>query len=110
MNQANFRLWYDAGNIFYYSQGKLNPVDDAASVDGLVAGMSVKDYRPPKNVDVTPGTGQVDFARVLAVLKRGGFTAGPLVVETLAPGDPAATLGEAKKARAFLEQLVAALP
>jgi sugar phosphate isomerase/epimerase len=106
VGKRNFRLWYDPGNIFYYSDGKLDPVDDAATVDGLVIGMSVKDYLPPKNVDVTPGTGKVDFPGVMARLKKGGFTRGPLIVETLARGDLPATLREAKKARAFLEQLI----
>ncbi|MBE3070693.1 MAG: sugar phosphate isomerase/epimerase [Planctomycetes bacterium] len=105
VGHANFRLWYDPGNIFYYSDGGLNPVDDAATVDGLVVGMSVKDYRHPKNVDVTPGSGQVDFASVLARLKKGGFARGPLVVETLARGDLAQTLAQAKQARECLERL-----
>ena len=102
----NFRLWYDPGNIFYYSDGKLDPVDDSATVDGLVAGVSVKDFRLPKEVMVTPGTGQVDFPRVLANLKKGGFARGPLIIECLARGDdPAKVTAEAKKARQFLERL-----
>ena len=68
--------------------------------------MCVKDYKHPKDVMVTPGDGQVDFAKVLARLKKGGFTSGALVVETLARGDLKKTLAEAKKARAFLEKLV----
>jgi len=106
VGHKNFRLWYDPGNIFYYSDGQLDPVADAATVDGLVVGMSVKDYKHPKDVLVTPGTGKVDFPAVMATLKQGGLTHGPLVVETLAPGDLAGTLEEAKKARAFLENLV----
>jgi len=106
VGHPNFRIWYDPGNIFYYSEGELDPVDDAATVDGLVVGMCIKDYQHPKEVMVTPGTGQVDFARVMARLKQGGFTHGALVVECLAPGDPAQTLAEAKKARVFVESLV----
>jgi sugar phosphate isomerase/epimerase len=105
VGHANFRIWYDPGNIFYYSDGKLDPVADAATVDGLVVGMCVKDYRHPRNVTVTPGTGQVDFPKVLARLRKGGFRRGPLIVETLAPGDLDATLAEATKARRFLEDL-----
>ena len=105
VGHKNFRIWYDPGNILYYSEGKLDPVDDAATVDGLVIGMCIKDYKHPKNVAVTPGTGQVDFHAVLARLKEGGFTAGPLVVECLDPGDLKQTLAEAKKTRQFLEQL-----
>jgi sugar phosphate isomerase/epimerase len=102
----NFRIWYDPGNIFYYSDGKLDPVTDAATVDGLVVGMCIKDYKHPKEVMLTPGTGQVDFPKVMAHLAKGGFTKGPLVVECLARGDLAQTLAEAKKARRFVEELV----
>jgi sugar phosphate isomerase/epimerase len=106
VGHPNLRLWYDPGNIFYYSEGRRDPVDDAATVDGLVAGMSVKDFTPPKEVNVTPGTGRVDFPKVMARLRQGGFTGGPLVVECLARGDLAFTLAEAKRARLFLEELM----
>ncbi len=105
VHHSSFRLWYDPGNIFYCSDGKLDPVDDAAMVDGLVAGMSVKDYLLPKEVLVTPGTGRVDFRQVFSRLRKGGFTAGPLVVECLAKGDAKAVTAEAIKARRFLENL-----
>jgi len=105
VGHKNFRIWYDPGNIYYYSDGKLDPVDDAATVDGLVVGMCIKDYKHPKDVAVTPGTGQVDFPKVLARLKEGGFKRGALVVECLEPGDLGKTLAEAKKARHFLEEL-----
>jgi sugar phosphate isomerase/epimerase len=106
VGKENFGVWYDPGNVFFYSDGKLNPIDDAASVDGLVRGMSIKDYRHPKRVDVTPGTGQVDFPAVMARLKKGGFTSGSLVIECLDPGDRKTLVGEATKARKFVEQLV----
>ena len=106
VGHKNFGLWYDPGNIFYYSDGALNPVDDAATVNGLVSGMSVKDYRQPKIVDLTPGTGMVDFPKVMERLRAGGFASGPLIIECLTPGDPAQLLAEAKKAKAFVEQLV----
>ena len=105
VGHKNFRLWYDPGNIFYYSDGQRDPVDDATTVDGLVVGMSVKDFRPPKEVMVTPGTGKVDFARVLARLKQGGFTGGPLLVECLERGELAHVTAEGRKARQFLEEL-----
>jgi sugar phosphate isomerase/epimerase len=107
VGHACFGLWYDPGNIFYYSEGKIDPVDDAATVDGLVVGMSVKDFRLPKEVNLTPGTGQVNFARVLARLQQGGFRQGALVVECLAPGDLPALAREAEKARRFVESILA---
>ena len=105
----NFKLWYDPGNIFYYSDGALDPVDDAATVNGLVVGMSVKDFLPPKEVMVTPGTGRVDFPTVFRRLQRGGFKGGPLVVECVSRPDPThlgAITAEARKAREFLAQVV----
>jgi sugar phosphate isomerase/epimerase len=102
----NFGLWYDPGNIFYYSDGKLDPVDDSATVDGLVVGMSIKDFKPPKEVLVAPGTGRVNFRQVLAHLKQGGFRSGPMIVECLARGDTSSQVtAEAQKARQFLEEL-----
>jgi sugar phosphate isomerase/epimerase len=105
VGHKNFRLWYDPGNIYYYSDGKINPVDDAADVDGLVVGMSVKDFRMPKDVNVTPGTGMVDFRGVMARLGQGGFKKGPLIVECLAVGDVTSVNAEARKARLFLEEV-----
>jgi sugar phosphate isomerase/epimerase len=106
----NFRIWYDPGNIFYYSDGKLDPVDDCPSVDGLVAGVSMKDFLPPKEVLVTPGTGRVNFQKVIEKLWRGGFKKGPLVIECLARGELSQVIGEAKQARRFVEGLIKGLP
>lgn len=106
VGHKNFGLCYDPGNILYYSDGKLDPVDDSAAADGLMFGMCVKDYRAPKDVMLTPGTGQVDFPKVFARLRRGGFTRGPLIVEGLTPGDAAQLTAEARKARQFVTALV----
>jgi sugar phosphate isomerase/epimerase len=106
VHHKNFTIWYDAGNIFFYSSGKLNPVDDAPTIDGLVTGWCIKDYRYPNRVDMTPGEGQVDFRAVFARVKKGGFTHGPLVVETLSSGDQSHVLAEAKKARQFVENMI----
>ncbi len=109
VGHPNFGVWYDPGNIFYYSEGRLDPVEDCASVDGLVVGMSVKDFRPPREVMVTPGTGRVDFPKVLGRLRAGGFKSGPLVVECVERGTIEETTAEARAARLFLEKLVVEL-
>ncbi len=106
VGNKNFRIWYDPGNIFYYSDAKLDPIDDAPTVNGLVVGMSIKDYHHPKEVLITPGTGQVNFPRVMELLKAGGFKSGALVVECLKVGELPQLLAEAKKARAFVEGLM----
>ena len=115
----NFTLWYDPGNVFFYSKGKIDPVDDAARVDGLVHhGMCVKDFDMTRrkgglapDVLVTPGKGKVDFRRVMSALIKGGFRGGDLVIETLAPGDGSLQhlAAEAKAARRFLSGLIESL-
>lgn len=114
VGHKNFTLWYDPGNIFYYSDGKLDPVDDAPSVADLVTGMCIKDFtmlqsdgKAVKEVMLAPGTGRVDFPAVVAALKKGGFTTGPLVIECLARGELPEMLAGAKRARKFVEQLLA---
>lgn len=102
-----FTIMYDPGNVLYYSDGKVNPLVDCEALRSMVTSLSVKDYRHPKDVALTPGTGQVDFPALLKRLRAGGFTHGLLRVETVKPGDPAQTLAEAKKAKAFIERLVA---
>jgi sugar phosphate isomerase/epimerase len=113
VGHRNFTLWYDPGNIYYYSDGRLDPVDDLPTVDGLVTGMCVKDFtmsekdgEVTKDVLVNPGDGMVDFTAVVNGLKKGGFTSGPLVIETLARGELPELLSAARKARQFVETLV----
>jgi sugar phosphate isomerase/epimerase len=120
VGHPNFSLWYDPGNIFYYSDGKLDPVEDAGTVDGLVReGMCIKDFvmweenaKIQKDVWVTPGKGRVNFLAVLRRLRQGGFVAGDLVIECISRPDPRDTeklLAEAKSAREFVEAVVAQL-
>ncbi len=119
VGHKNFSLWYDPGNIFFYSNGELDPVDDSTTVDGLVTvGISVKDFDmvdkdgvPTRDVQLTPGTGRVDFGKVLANLRKGGFTSGHLVIECVARTDDSlpAILAEAKRAREFVEGVVSGM-
>ena len=107
VDHPNFQLWYDPGNIFYYSGGYLNPTKDVDSVDDIIKGMCVKDFKPPKQVVLTPGTGDVDFPILFAKLKMSGFTAGPLVIECLDEGDLDSKLEQAQKAKSYLEKMLA---
>ncbi len=114
VGHPNFSLWYDPGNIYFYSDGKLDPVEDAATVDGLVReGMCIKDFvlstdgdRVSKDVWVTPGAGKVNFLAVLRRLRQGGFRQGDLVIECINRPDPQnlqQLLSEARVARQFME-------
>ena len=87
VGHKNFGIWYDPGNIFFYSDGKVDPVDDVPG-GRPDRGHEHQGFQAPKEVMVTPGTGKVNFREVLARARKGGFTRGPLVVECL---DRAAT-------------------
>jgi sugar phosphate isomerase/epimerase len=106
VDHRNFRLWYDPGNILYYSDGKRQPLEDVLEIDGLVVGMSVKDFQAPKQVEVTPGTGLVNFPALFARMQLGGFRRGLMMVECTAGRDFAEVTKEAQKARRYVESLV----
>jgi sugar phosphate isomerase/epimerase len=108
INHPNFSIWYDAGNIIYYT-GK-DPVTELESIAKYVTGFCAKDCAAPKaDVMVQLGSGKVDFARVFSVLKAAGFN-GPIMLEGSDPGKSAAeATANAKANREFLERTIAAL-
>lgn len=105
VGHKNFTLWYDPGNIYFYSNGEINPVNDVVDVADILTGMCVKDFRMPRDVNVTPGTGMVDFPELFTRMRKGGFKSGPLVVECLNTGDNAYLISEARKTREYLEEI-----
>ena len=119
VGHENFSLWYDPGNIFFYSKGEIDPVDDAAEVAGLVkVGMCIKDFDMVRkngelapDVWITPGKGRVDFPRVLARLMKGGLRGGALVIETISRGEGALPeiLAEVRIAKTYVESVVSGL-
>jgi sugar phosphate isomerase/epimerase len=106
VGHKNFKLWYDPGNIYFYSNGEINPVDDIVDVADILTGMCIKDFRMPRDVNVTPGTGMVDFPVLFTRMREGGFKKGPLMIETLDTGDNAFLISEARKAREYIEGLI----
>ena len=106
IGHKNLKLWYDPGNVMFFSAGKVNPVEDAEALDGVVVGMAVKDFRLPRTVMVTPGTGLVDFPALIPRLEKGGFQSGPLIIECVEEGDFSFIKNEAIKAREFIEGIV----
>lgn len=80
-----FGIWYDPGNIQYYTGD--DPVADVDDLVGRVSGCCVKDCtgsHPAGNgaVNLLPGDGEVDLATVFGKLLSGGFD-GPCHVECL---------------------------
>jgi sugar phosphate isomerase/epimerase len=108
VGHPNFRIWYDAGNIIYYT-GK-DPLEELKPIVKHVTGFCAKDCGEPKgDVMIQFGAGKVDFAAVFGLLKSAGF-AGPVMVECCAIGEtPEATGHNARANREFLEKVLAAL-
>jgi sugar phosphate isomerase/epimerase len=106
--QPNFKIWYDAGNIIYYT-GK-DPLSELDPIAKYVTGFCAKDCAAPKAEVMSQfGTGKVNFTAVFAKLKAAGFN-GPVMVEGIkVGGTPAETTANARANREFLEKSLAAL-
>jgi sugar phosphate isomerase/epimerase len=102
----NFKIWYDAGNIIYYT-GK-DPIEELKPIARHVTGFCAKDCAAVKSdVMIQFGTGKVDFAGVFGVLKSAGFD-GPIMVECCKVGTNAEETGaNARANRTFLEDVLA---
>ncbi len=106
VQHQNFRIWYDAGNIIYYT-GK-NPVEELKPIAPYVTGFCAKDCGAVSgDVMIQFGAGKVDFAAVFGTLKGAGFE-GPIMVECCKVGATAEeTMANARANRRFLEQVLA---
>jgi sugar phosphate isomerase/epimerase len=106
VRHPNFKIWYDAGNIIYYT-GK-DPVEELKPIAQHVTGFCAKDCAAPKSdVMIQFGAGKVDFLSVLRTLKGAGFN-GPLMVECCKVGATAEeTMINSRANRTFLEQVLA---
>ncbi len=106
VNHPNFKVWFDAGNIIYYT-GK-DPVTELKPIAKYVTGFCAKDCASQKSpVMIQFGTGKVDFKAVFTVLKAAGFN-GPVMIECTAPADSAELVtANAVANRKFLEEVFA---
>ena len=96
-----FGVCYDPGNIYYYTGEKAE--EDLPRVVEHVRAMCIKDELGGKHgeVMITPGTGLVDFDRILSILKDAGFS-GPCWVECVGGTSLEEINAEARKARDFV--------
>ena len=104
----NFKIWYDAGNIIYYT-GK-DPIEEFKPIAEHVTGFCAKDCGAPKgDVMIQFGTGKVNFAAMFRAMKSAGFS-GPLMVECCQIGaTPQETMANARANREFLERTLASV-
>ena len=105
VGHANFKVWYDAGNILHYT-GK-DPALEAQAIAKHVTGFCAKDCAGLRGeVMMQLGAGKVDFKAVLGKLKSAGFQ-GPILVEGIKVGaTPAETTANARANRELLERVV----
>jgi len=105
---ANFKIWYDAGNIVYYT-GK-DPLTELEPIAKHVTGFCAKDCPAPRGEVMSQfGTGKVDFKAVFAKLKSVGFN-GPIMVEGVKVGATAdETTANARANREFLEKVLVSI-
>jgi sugar phosphate isomerase/epimerase len=108
VNHRNFKIWYDAGNIIYYT-GK-DPIEELKPIAQHVTGFCAKDCPGVRGEVMSQfGTGKVDFAGVFKALKAAGFK-GPIMVEGVKVGaTPEETTANARANREFLEKVLAAV-
>jgi sugar phosphate isomerase/epimerase len=106
VGHPNFKIWYDAGNIIYYT-GK-DPIEELKPIAQHVTGFCAKDCGAVKgDVMIQFGTGKVDFAGVFGAMKAAGFD-GPIMVECCKVGTTAEeTMANARANREFLEAVLA---
>lgn len=106
VGHPNFKVWYDAGNIIYYT-GK-DPLAELDPIARHVTGLCAKDCPRPKGEVMSQfGTGKVDFKALFAKLKAAGFN-GPIMVEGVQVGaTPQQTTANARANREFLEKTLA---
>jgi sugar phosphate isomerase/epimerase len=105
VNRPNFKVWYDAGNIIYYT-GK-DPVEELKPIVQYVTGFCAKDCSGEKGeVMIQFGAGKVDFIAVFKELKKAGFN-GPTFVECAGGRTFAEVTEDARANRLFLEKVFA---
>jgi len=106
INHPNLGIWYDAGNILYYT-GK-DPLVEMEPIISRVTAFTAKDCAG-KGAEVMTqlGTGKVDFLAHFRRLQKAGFK-GPIMLEGCAVGKTAAeTTANARANREFLEKTLA---
>ncbi|HEY3863095.1 MAG TPA: sugar phosphate isomerase/epimerase [Verrucomicrobiae bacterium] len=107
VNRPNFKIWYDAGNIIYYTAK--DPVEELKPVAQYVTGFCAKDCGEKEgNVMIQFGEGKVDFLGVYRELKKAGFS-GPSYVECAGGKTLAEVTAGARANRLFLENIMTSL-
>ena len=104
---------YDAGNVMDYLD--VDPLGDIEKCASEIRSFCIKDHRNwPQDQDCGPGLGEIDHYRLLHWVARTGLTM-PLACENIfapvvaRPADPEGVDRLARRAREFLEYVIAAV-
>ena len=104
---------YDAGNVMDYLD--VDPIPDIKTCAEVVRSFCIKDHRNfPKDEDCGPGFGEIDHYRLLHPVSMTGRDL-PLCCENISapvippPADPTGVDALARRAREFLEVVIAGL-
>ncbi len=106
IDSPSFSIWYDPGNILHYTNSK--PEQDVGTIAKHVTGVCIKDCdlsTKQRDVMITPGDGDVDFAQVLGILQRAGFC-GPCLIETVGGTTPEEITTQGSRAVAFVRKVL----
>jgi sugar phosphate isomerase/epimerase len=113
LNDLNVKVCYDAGNVMDYLN--IDPIPDLKQSVDQVRSFCIKDHRNvPKDEDCGPGYGSIDHYQLLAPVAFAG-RALPLCCENIfppllpMPATPAGVDTLARRAREFLETVIAGL-
>jgi sugar phosphate isomerase/epimerase len=113
VNDDGVKISYDAGNVMDYH--KIDPLPDIRKCVAEVRSFCIKDHRlVPKDQDCGPGFGEIDHYKLLAPVAFTGRVM-PLCCENIfapllpRPTEPEAIDTLARRAREFLEVVVAGL-
>jgi len=107
VGRPNFKIWYDAGNIIYYT-GK-DPLEELKPIVQYVTGFCAKDCAQLHgDVMIQLGRGKVNFAAVFGALRDAGFV-GPVFMECCGGKTFDQVTKGAQLNREFLEKTIGAL-
>jgi sugar phosphate isomerase/epimerase len=113
VDHPNVQVNYDAGNVMDYLD--LDPIPDIEKCAKEIRSFCIKDHRNwPADQDCGPGYGEIDHYRLLMPVAFTGLTM-PLAYENIfaplvpRPDTPEGVDEQARRAREFLETVIAGL-
>ena len=88
VDMPNVRLNYDTGNVVFY--GAIMPYQDLEASTGAITGIHLKEKAGAQNEWNFPaiGRGDLDFDRILKILKKNGCTAALSIEIEFTPAGP----------------------